>query len=99
ESAQSVLDALTLLEAGGAGGERDDVGTLRPRGALEAQPGPGALLEEQRGDGEALQGRYLLYRAGEHLGHDVGGVEEPEQVGDGPSSEVDEVSAAIAWCG
>src|SRR5690606_15627863 len=96
DGAERVAHALALLEARAACREREDVGALSPRGAFEAQARAGAVLEEQRSDGEALQGRDLLDGPGQHLRHDLGRVEQRDQLVGTPVGEVEQVAPAGA---
>ena len=96
QRAQRVAHALALLERGAAGGERHDVGALRPGGAVERQARAGAVLEEERSHRQALQGGHLLDGAGEHLRHDVAGVEQRQHLVLRPVGEVQQVLLAAA---
>ena len=76
DGAGGVGEALPLLRAGGRAGQVDGVGRQPLGGQLEAGAGAGGRLEEQVGDGLALQRRDLLDLARGDLLERVGGIEQ-----------------------
>ena len=76
EGLDRVSEALALVHAGGADGERHRVGAQPLRCRVEAHSGAGGVLEEQVAHRPAPQGRHLRIRASTHLGHVVGEIEQ-----------------------
>ncbi len=70
--AHRIVQRLAFLDAGGGGGDVDDVGAQRLGRQLEGGAGAGARLVEQGDDSLATEGRHARHLAAEHLLHRVG---------------------------
>ena len=80
-----VAQGLALLDRRRSGGKREHVGGHPLRRGLERHPGPGGVLEEQRGDGAAAQGRHLGIGPATDFGE---GVRHPQDLADRLGVEV-----------
>ena len=78
EVARGVLERLALGEAGGAGGDIDDVGAEAEGGELEGGAGAGARLDEEIDQRFAAQGRDFFDLARADLLEGGGGVEDED---------------------